>query len=109
MKKCPGCKRTYDDTWKVCLYCNKRLASSEEIAGEFYLGDIGSPRDKFLIVVYSIILIIMTPLLILLVYLTYFSDMDLGFRKSEDTQLQQAIYFDEEEEKDKEGKRGKKR
>jgi hypothetical protein len=109
MKKCPGCKRTYDDTWKVCLYCNERLASSEEIAGEFYLGDIESPRDKFLIIVYSILLIIMTPLLILLIYLTYFSDMDLGFRKSEGTQLEQAIYFDEEEEKDKEDKWRKKR
>ena len=74
------------------------------MAGEHYLGDLESPRNRFLIVVYSVLLILITPLLILILYLTYFSDMGLGFRKSEDKQLGQAIYFEEEEERDKKEK-----
>ncbi|MBD3426431.1 MAG: hypothetical protein GF409_04275 [Candidatus Omnitrophica bacterium] len=101
MKKCPRCKRTYDASWDVCLYCREELAPAEEIAGEYYLGDLVSPRDRFLIVMYSLLLILMTPLLILLIYITYFSNLELGFRKSEEGQLRQAIYFEEEEEKKK--------
>jgi hypothetical protein len=106
MKKCPKCKRTYNDSWQVCLYDKEDLKSADEVAGEFYLGDLGSPRNKFLIVTYSILLILLMPLLMLMIYLTYFSSMEFGFRKSEGKQLEQAIVFEEEEEEEeKEGKR----
>lgn len=28
MRKCPGCGRKFDDTWGVCLYCEKQLVSN---------------------------------------------------------------------------------
>ena len=29
-KKCKKCVKTYDDTWKVCLFCGSKLKSDEE-------------------------------------------------------------------------------
>lgn len=60
MKKCPKCDKTYDDTWGICLHCNKPLittkedekpkppkeAPEEEIYDDFSLDTTESTDDK---------------------------------------------------------------
>ena len=111
MKECPVCKRTYDDSWEVCLFCEDELKSVSDLAqGE----QEGSGLEhfsgsKFSIIVFTLFLMFLTPLLLVGLYIGYYRALEIGVEKHEQQQLEDAVVFDEDEKSDKDKKeKGKK-
>ena len=100
MKECPGCKRTYDDSWRVCLVCETDLHEGGEPVSEDGLGFDQFPGNKFLIVVFSLFLMMLAPVLIIVAYLTYFQAFDVGSKQYKDRQLKEAVVFEKEDKAD---------
>jgi hypothetical protein len=60
------------------------------------------PRKKALIIIFTVFFTLFVPLVLLLVYIAVFTDIGLGLRKTEDTQVKQAVISEEKERKDRE-------
>ena len=97
--QCPKCKRTYDRSWRVCLFCSVPLEEYREDA-ETGSGFEHFPGSKSEIVVFSVILMLLAPLMIAILYLSYLQALDLGYIKHKIQQLKEAIVFEEEKEED---------
>ena len=78
MKKCSNCGRVYDSSWRVCLYCRAPLENiGDDVQEEEDLGWGIFSGNKFSIVFFSILLMAIAPILIFVVYLSYFQALDL--------------------------------
>ena len=91
-EQCPECKKENKPSWNVCLFCGEEKQDSWP----------RFPQRKLLIVSFSVFLMILTPLLVAMIYMTYFGEMEWGFRRNESAQLSQAIPFEDKDEEDKE-------
>lgn len=105
MKECPECGRSYDDSWRVCLFCGERLVKTrEQVGGELSIERDKFPGNKLLIVVFSVFLMLLTPVVIFVLYAAYFQALDSVADRHEKKQLQKTIVFDEEEESEEKGR-----
>ena len=102
MKKCLDCGRVYDDSWRVCLYCRVGLKDiGEDVQEDEDLGWGVFSGNKFAIVFFSILLMAIAPILVFVVYLSYFQALDLDDLGFQGRQLKEAIVFDEKDAKKK--------
>lgn len=104
MKECPSCKKRHDDSWSVCLLCGTGFDREGPEEESLPFGLKRFPSKKTLIVVFSLLLILIIPLILLSVYIAVFTDIGLGLRRVEDRQAGEAIISEEKERKEAEEK-----
>ncbi|MDP8298739.1 MAG: hypothetical protein P9L88_02375 [Candidatus Tantalella remota] len=95
MLQCPKCGNTFDHSWHICLYCNAKLRKA--VDADEGTGYEKFPGNKFLIVVYSLLLMLLGPVMIIVLYMTYIRALDVEFIKHSGRQSGQAVYFEDEE------------
>jgi len=97
--QCPMCKRTYDRSWRVCLFCSVPLEDYDE-SSEKDTGFEHFPGTRSEIVAFSVIIMVLTPIMIALLYLSYLEVLDMGYIRHKIQQLKEAVVFHEEEEEE---------
>ncbi len=98
MKRCAKCNRTYDDSWRVCLYCETGLEAVDEavLAKEGY-GWEQFPGNRFTIVVFTVFMMLFAPVMIFILYLTYFKSLGIEQTRYESRQLRESVTFEEKQ------------
>jgi len=83
----------------VCLFCAEPLGEFDE-AAEKDNGFDQFPGTKAEIVFFSILIMLLTPMMIALLYLSYLQALDMGFIKHKLQQLKEAVVFEEKADKE---------
>jgi len=104
MRKCPKCGKTFDRSWKMCLYCDVELETVEKLPpGEETTGWEELPGSKLEIVSFGMFFIVLIPLMLAVMYFAYFYFMRTQAVEHEKREIKESVIFPKAEKKEEKG------